>query len=120
MKQSDDPFGNIVAGARDPQGRDDYLNAWVSTATNPHNPQDLLSSPVWPSSPNDDSANNCGRIQTMMDLANAWQNYHIPYPIVPNAPFGPNSNTIARVLGEMSGFRATQPPKAKGWFAALP
>jgi len=56
----------------------------------------------------------------MMDLANAWQNYHIPYPIVPNAPFGPNSNTIARVLGEMSGFRATQPPKAKGWFAALP
>jgi YD repeat-containing protein len=116
----------IIAGARDPEGKQEYLNVWLSFPNAPHNPGDKLSSTTWYYSSVDPS--QCYGVDLMLDQAIAFQNFRIHYD-KKEAVYGPNSNSVARWLGRvgLQGKDGNEgngiidpPPGAYGWYEHVP
>jgi RHS repeat-associated protein len=63
------------------------------------------------------SPKNCAAVDAMRDTAKHFPNSGIVY----NAVFGPNSNSVAHMLGNVGGFKnISQPPGSVGWDATIP
>jgi len=52
----------------------------------------------------------CDKVDLLKQAARAWPNNTMQY-----VPWGPNSNTAARMLGEQAGLFTSMPPGAIGW-----
>jgi len=87
-----------------------FLNVW-SVPVSP-NPQPDNSTVGWTAPP---SAGLCQAVDNMLKAANAWPNDTLPYNWQ-----GPNSNTIARSVGQAGGFNPPPPPGSTGWNSGLP
>jgi hypothetical protein len=57
------------------------------------------------------SSTDCAGVESMSNYANSWPQNSIIY----NSVSGPNSNTVAYLLGQAGGFSPTAPPGAYGW-----
>jgi RHS repeat-associated protein len=58
----------------------------------------------------------CAQIDAMRDVAKHFPNSGIVY----NPVLGPNSNSVAHMLGSVGGFAITKPPGAVGWDTEIP
>jgi hypothetical protein len=58
-----------------------------------------------------ESSSNCSGIAAMLTYATTWPKGSIPYGGI----FGPNSNSVAGLLGQIGGFNPPAPPRSLGW-----
>ena len=108
----------VIAGVRESRKGKAYLDVHVDNPNHPSNPQDVLTAPAWFTSPK--SLDVCFNVENMLATAYVYPNYKVPYPFI-NAAIGPNSNSVARYIGD-SGFWVilVPPPGAVGWFTLIP
>jgi RHS repeat-associated protein len=57
------------------------------------------------------SSESCSGVNRILAYAKSWPNDSIPY----GGLFGPNSNSVAGLLGQYGGFNPPPPPRSLGW-----
>ena len=65
------------------------------------------------------SSSTCSGVDTMVAVADFYQSFQTYVKIKYN-PLGPNSNTVARYLGNSGGFFPPPPPGSIGWGHSFP
>lgn len=60
------------------------------------------------------SSKNCTAVKKLLDAAHGF-----PSGVIPYDPAGPNSNSVAHVLGVAAGLSVSPPPGSYGWDTPL-
>jgi len=103
----------ITAGPTPPPAKKHYLDVWVG----PPSGDNTKASATWSWSTGF-SSGNCGGVSAMLAYGTYWEANYNDSPtrgVGYDGIFGPNSNSVAALLGKYGGFSPPKPPGSRGW-----